>query len=306
MYRLGAVTSDTRNGKKMVIVKILGGLGNQMFQYAAGRSLALRNSCLLKLDISAFDGYKLHNGYELGLCNIGAEIASRAEVSQLVGSSNRLIRRIRQKAGLTKKTHYVERDFSFDAQVAEIKPPVYLEGYWQSYKYFAPYEAQLRNELSFKNPPSEENLDLANKMTGGSSVSIHVRRGDYVSHRATSQIHGSKSAAYYTKAIQYLQNEVEAPHFYVFSDDLEWAKNNLGLQGAVTYVSHNTGKSSFEDLRLMSLCRHNIIANSSFSWWGAWLNENQDKMVIYPRKWFNSARLNVKDLIPPSWVAVDG
>ena len=287
----------------MIVTRIIGGLGNQMFQYAAARSLALAHGCQLKLDISGFADYRLHNGYELDLFNIKAEIASLEEVSQLVGMQPRLARFVHKQLGLGKSTHFVERDFSFDSHFFRIKPPVYLDGYWQSYKYLEPVAAQIRGELTPKKPLADQNLKIAEQITKVNSISIHIRRGDYVANQATNKVHGFVGTEYYKKAIQSILDRVSSPYFFVFSDDLAWARNNLGLVDNVTFVDHNTGVGSYEDMRLMSLCQHHIIANSSFSWWGAWLNTNPSKIVVAPRKWFANGR-NVTDLFPLNWIVM--
>ena len=290
----------------MIIVMVYGGLGNQLFQYAAGRALALAKGCELKLDISAFDNYSPHNGFELGLFNMDAQIASPEEISSLVGTQFRLSRLIRRKLGLRKKTHIIERSFDFDHWFFNTKPPALLEGYWQSYKYFNGYDTQIRSELMFRNPATGKNLETAELIAQENSVSIHIRRGDYVTNQSSNKVHGALGIGYYKNAIRRICDEVDSPHFFVFSDDLAWARNNLGLSIAVTFVANNTGKSSFEDMRLMSLCKHFIIANSTFSWWGAWLNKNSGKIVIYPQNWFNDSGIDTQDLTPETWVAIDG
>ena len=213
---------------------------------------------------------------------------------------------IRRKLGLRKKTHIIERSFDFDHLFFNTKPPALLEGYWQSYKYFNGYDTQIRSELMFRNPATGKNLETAELIAQENSVSIHIRRGDYVTNQSSNKVHGALGIGYYKNAIRRICDEVDSPHFFVFSDDLAWARNNLGLSIAVTFVANNTGESSFEDMRLMSLCKHFIIANSTFSWWGAWLNKNSGKIVIYPRNWFNDPGINTQDLTPETWVAIDG
>ena len=164
----------------MIYSRLIGGLGNQMFQYAAGRSLASVNNCELKLDISGFENYHLHNGYELDLFNIRADIASAKETSRLVTSQSRLNRFFYRKLNIKKETHFIEKGFMFDANFFDVKQPVYIDGYWQSYKYFESIELQLRQELSLKNPLSNINLQIAEQISNVNAVSVHLRRGDYV------------------------------------------------------------------------------------------------------------------------------
>ncbi|MDP1949141.1 MAG: alpha-1,2-fucosyltransferase [Nitrospirota bacterium] len=273
-----------------------------MFQYAAGRALALANGCQLKLDISGFNNYGLHNGYELELFDIKAEIASVAEVSQLVGLSPRIAKFVRERCGLGKKSYCLERNFCFDVGFFGNTPPLYLDGYWQSSKYFESCAAEIREEFTFSSDLLDKNLELARLIGQVNSVSIHIRRGDYVASQATSKVLGFVGLEYYKLAMRRIFNEVSAPWFFVFSDDLAWAKNNLGLSDRVTFVDHNRGATSYKDMRMMGLCQHHIIANSSFSWWAAWLNPSPVKIVIAPQRWFSSGDLDARDLLPDGWI----
>lgn len=275
-----------------------------MFQYAAGRSLALAHGCQLKLDISGFDNYAIHNGYELGLFNLKAEIASAEEVSRFVGASPRITRFLRKRIGVGKKSYCLERNFTFDAGFFSNTPPVYLDGYWQSWKYFEPYTDQIREEFTFSNSLVGRNAEVAQQIAHTNSVSIHIRRGDYVVNPATNKVHGFVGLEYYKEALRRIYAEVSAPSFFVFSDDLAWARSNLGLSDNVTFIDHNTGASSYEDMRLMSLCRHHIIANSSFSWWAAWLGYQVGKLVFYPGNWFATEEKDISSLCPPEWIRV--
>lgn len=288
----------------MIIAKIAGGLGNQIFQYAAGRSLAIANNCELKLDLSWFELFKLHNGYELNRFAIKAEIASAKEVSQVVRCQSKWIKALRKKIGWSNKAHFVEYGFSFRPEFMKLTQPVYIEGHWQSYKYFESISPIICTELQPINPLSDASLQIAEQITKVDAVSIHVRRGDYVANKVINKVHGVIGVDYYMLAIQHIRKTIPSPHFYVFSDDLEWAINYLGLKDEATFVSHNKEASSYEDMRLMSLCKHNIIANSSFSWWGAWLNHSKNKIVIYPKKWFNDPSKNISDLTPVTWIPI--
>lgn len=295
-------------GESMIITKILGGLGNQMFQYAAGRSLALANGSELKLDISGFSTYGLHNGYELDLFQIDADIATIEDLRMLAGAQSKIPQFIRQKLRLTKSSHIKEDGKAFDPSFFKIKEPVYLDGYWQSYEYLEPFKAQIKRDFTFKRALMGKNLQIAENITNSNAVSVHIRRGDYVTNQTFAKVHGFVGIDYFNRAIQHIDEAVSSPTFFVFSDDFEWANVNLRLEGKVVFVSHNTGKDSFEDMRLMSMCKHNIIANSSFSWWGAWLNDNSNKIVIAPRQWFadRSVVTNyenfLKNLLPNSWL----
>lgn len=288
----------------MIFTRLIGGLGNQMFQYAAGKSLANANACRLKLDISGFGNYKLHNGYELNHFNIDADIALEEEIRKLVNGESRLARYIYKKLRIWKNTHYLEQGFAFDPRITEIKHSVYLDGYWQSYRYFESIEQELKHEFTPKKPLSGLNIKIAEQIADVNSVSIHIRRGDYVNSQTTSKVHGFLGVNFYKESIGIICSRLPNPYFFVFSDDIVWARENLGLTNNVTFVDHNQGVDSYEDMRLMSLCRHHIIANSSFSWWGAWLGHNARKIVLYPDRWFTTNERDTSTLCPPSWESV--
>lgn len=285
----------------MVISRLMGGLGNQMFQYAAGRALAVSNNCDLKLDVSGYKNYTLHNGYELNLFKIQAGIATDVEISGFVKGQTRWSRFISKKLKLKNKSHLIEKNFDYDPSFFEIKRPIYIDGYWQSYQYFESIESQLKLELTPTTRLSGLNLTISKQMAKCNSVSLHIRRGDYVSNLEANKTHGFIGIEYYNKAISFIHEQVLHPHFFVFSDDIAWARENLGLTINVVFINHNQGRSSFEDMRLMSLCKYNIIANSSFSWWGAWLNTNPNKIVIAPKQWFANMQ-DTSDLMPENWL----
>jgi hypothetical protein len=180
---------------------------------------------------------------------------------------------------------------------------VFLSGYWQSEKYFSDAIGVIRDTFAFRRPPSGLNNSLATQIAAqnATAISLHVRRGDYVHKAAVSQTHGSCSLSYYDAAVRHMASHVKTPHFYVFSDDTDWVRANLNMPFPHVFVEHNRGSASYEDMRLMSLCRHHIIANSSFSWWGAWLNADPEKIVVAPDKWFNNENV-VEDLFLSDWV----
>ena len=290
----------------MVIVKIIGGLGNQMFQYAAGKSLAKRLGSPLKLDLSSFGSYGLRT-FELERFSIRYELATSGELARyankhpfLSAASKLLFRRDMFENPLV----YKERAFHYDAGVLKISKDVYLSGYWQSERYFEVISEEIRDEFTFRQVMSGRNMRIAREISSCNAVSLHVRRGDYANNPETKSYHGLCSAVYYDAAIDHISDKVESPHYFVFSDDLDWVRTNLKLPQPVTFVDGNHGTQSYNDMRLMSLCKHNIIANSSFSWWGAWLNSNHDKIVIAPSRWFNSARHDTRDLYCPGWVVL--
>ena len=262
----------------MIIVKIKGGLGNQLFQYALGRAVALHHKLPLKLDLTIFKTYKLHR-YLLDQFAIQADIATENDIINLKGRKNVLFSALR-KAGLIKRKSYFKekRSSYFDASVFK-NNFVYFDGYWQNELYFLDIRELLLRELSPISSMSDLGCDYLNCIKNSNSVSVHVRRGNYLNTKNVNVL----DVDYYMKAAEYVRKNLEKPTFYVFSDDLEWCKNSLGFLDDCIYLDRT--KTEIDDLKLMSFCRHNIIANSSFSWWGAWLNQNPKKTVIAPKGW---------------------
>jgi hypothetical protein len=290
----------------MIFARLIGGLGNQMFQYACARRLAHALQAPLKLDLSAFENYGLRP-YALDGLSISAEIAPVDEVfkfrrrarirSRLPELLSRLIPGCRYEV-------FKERSFEFDSNVLKLRGNILLEGYWQSERYFNDIADIIRREFTLKGTPSETNASLAARIRSTDAVSIHVRRGDYVSNPETRQVHGTCGLDYYQRAVDKIAGIEPHPHFFVFSDDPAWVKENLRLPFPTVVVERTGTYSPCGDLWLMSLCRHNIIANSSFGWWGAWLNSNPNKKVIAPQKWFNLKAYDTRDLIPAHWIRI--
>ena len=279
----------------MIITKIKGGLGNQLFQYATGRAVASHHKLPLKLDLTWFETNKLHNGYRLDQLAIQAEIATENEIIKLKGENNILFSALR-KVGLFKRKSYFKekRSSYFDGGVFKNKF-LYLNGYWQNELYFSNIRKLLLGELSPINSMNNLGYAYLENIEKSNSVSLHVRRGDYLNSKNI----GVLGVDYYTKAIDYIRQNVENPTFYIFSDDLEWCKDSLGFLDNCIYVDRT--QTEIEDLKLMSFCRHNIIANSSFSWWGAWLNQNPNKTVVAPKGWIINDP-DSSNVIPSDWV----
>lgn len=288
----------------MIIVRILGGLGNQMFQYACGYALAQSKNTPLKLDITGFDEYPLRR-YELDKFNLQADYASEEEIKRLKYKSLSLAEKVTRKImrkGIPLSDHYYkERHFHYDPDLTKAGQDLYLDGYWQSEKYFAGYRDDLLKAFTLKTDLHKQTLRYRKMIEESEAVSLHIRRGDYVSNPHTNSIHGTCSLEYYKKAVSRIAQRVEDPHFYIFSDDLAWAKENLTFIKEITFVELDEEIPDHEEMYLMSRCRHNIIANSSFSWWGAWLNRNPQKTVIAPRQWFQVDDFDTRDLLPSDW-----
>lgn len=289
----------------MIIVRLMGGLGNQLFQYATGRRVALKNNMPLRLDLSWFRDQP-DRPYCLNHFAIIEDIATPREIAQLKRDNSGLIHRIFTTCREYGTPYYLrsdvrEKSLNFDPNIRQISRSAYLDGYWQSEKYFKNIENIIRREFSVINLPDTLNTNYAEMIQSLNAIAIHVRRGDYISNQKTNQFHGICSLDYYYRAINQIISKVENPHFFVFSDDPEWVLENLKIDAQITYVNHNSVDKNYEDLRLMSLCNHFIIANSSFSWWGAWLSENQSKIVISPSRWFKEKKYNDVYSLPEGW-----
>ncbi|QTD37470.1 alpha-1,2-fucosyltransferase [Polaribacter batillariae] len=252
----------------MIIVRILGGLGNQMFQYAYAKALE-QQGCTVKLDVSAFKKYKLHGGYHLDKYKIDLKYASN--FTNLMSK-------------ITFFQHKKEKSLLFDASLKSLKGNKYVKGYFQTEKYFSEIRTILLEQFTIIDELSTSTKNYKKQiLEANTSCSLHIRRGDYVSDKKANTVHGTCSLDYYEKAIKLIKKEHKEVHFFIFSDDISWTKENLTLENAI-YIDHKT--IPHEDMYLMSICNHNITANSSFSWWGAWLNTFENKTIIAPKQWF--------------------
>jgi len=281
----------------MFIVRFIGGLGNQMFQYSFYKYLESRGVSV-KADVNDFKNYKLHNGFELErVFNIRLNKASYNEINKYKDSKLNLFYRIRRKLFGQKKSHQYQSSFSF--QTLDEKLNMYLDGYWQAEKFISPNIKSIQQNFIFKSLPSIINAEIIKKMEATNSISIHVRRGDYLDLK---DVYSECTALYYQKAIAFFEKQYKHSNFYIFSNDINWCKENLIFKNSTSnFVVHNSGLNSFEDIRLMNECKHNIIANSSFSWWGAFLNRRENKEVICPEFWFVDIKKNKDVFIPREW-----
>jgi hypothetical protein len=289
----------------MVITELQGGLGNQMFQYACGRAFALGHRQKLLIDDSFFKENQVTTDeftprhYELDIFNLAVQIADRRLLKSFGANSV-------YKKGLTlfgrpyKKT-YTEIPGQGANQLEKVKPPVLLKGYWQSEQYFAGYENEIRKAFCFEVPATLNNR--ISQISNTNSVSVHYRRGDYLTNPVAQKVLGVLHNDYYAAAIKTIRQRVKNPFFYIFSDDREWVKNNLPVTESYQVIEDVPNYNHGYDMLLMSKCKHHIIANSSFSWWGAWLNPDPQKIVIAPKRWFADERMNAytTNLIPATW-----
>ena len=286
----------------MVIVKIVGGLGNQMFCYAYAKSLEQKGH-EVKIDISAFETYKLHGGYQLDKYNIDLDSSIKDENDKFY--KNTFFYKVLRRFGMDFSRRIKEKSLLFDKKLLEIDDNSYLDGYFQCEKYFKDIREIILKQFTINQDISNYTKEIKNKIQNSkNSCSLHIRRGDFV-NSTNINIHGACDIEYYKKAMKYLEEKVENINYFIFSDDIEWVKENLAIQNAI-YIDSKEKRIPHEDIYLMSLCKNNIIANSSFSWWGAWLNQNEKKMVIAPKRWFADDKLESqsKDIVCESWVRV--
>ncbi len=291
----------------MIIAQITGGLGNQMFQYAAAKALSLHLHAELKLDIQSFKREILpeldvERNFELtAFKEFDFQEASKDEIRELQKESL-LGKKLEKIIPPYKRRVYSEKDFSFDPNFFKAKYPVYIRGHRQSEQYFYPYREQIKQifvlpEIIFNNV-----FAMGEKMKFENSLAVHVRRGDFLRLPIILDWHGVLEKNYYAKGIEIIRDKVDNLKIYYFSDDIDWIKKELLPEFPGEIISESISKNHYQDFYLMSQCKHNIIANSSFSWWAAWLNNHKDKKVIAPKKWFNNAPLNYKDVIPENWI----
>ena len=290
----------------MIIVQLAGGLGNQIFQYAMARILAIQNQTSFKIDLSFFETYEWHE-YSLDPLNIKKNIATRVDVENLKALDKTFLYRLKQIFSATNPTISVtEENLGYNPSYLRIKSPAYLIGYWQSEKYFLKYADLIRNEVKVAIAPSMDNKYLLDSIHAQDSVSLHIRRGNFVQLADVNKIHGSCTMEYYDLAIKRIIEAYPNAVFYIFSDDIPWVKENLKIDHNHIFVDVNNAKTDYEDLRLMYSCKHNITANSTFSWWAAWINENPDKIIIAPNNWFADANLNrySDSIVPAAWIRI--
>lgn len=292
----------------MIITNLIGGLGNQMFQYACGRALSLRTNQPLRIATDLFNGYALHNGFELNnIFKIDAPQATEAELERLLGwQSNPMLRRLLGRPTMrwaTGRGWCNEPHFEYWPGINKVQASTYLHGYWQSEKYFNEIADWIRRDFTFKIPWGAEDLAVRSRMKSQPSASLHVRRGDYANNK-NQLVYATCGIDYYRDAIRTLRQQIPGIRFFVFSDDPDWVDATLSPEfGSMDTIRHNGGKRSANDMRLMSQANHHIIANSSFSWWGAWLNSSPEKIVVAPRRWFLNGNNDI-DLIPRKWIRI--
>lgn len=296
----------------MIVTKLQGGVGNQMFQYAAGRALSERIGAELVLDLSWYEGRKAvgdtSRPYGLDVFSIlGREATAQEEQGvHYIEEPSPLKRRLKYllHPEAPKLQALWEAGHQYNQAFEKASDNTWLVGFWQTEKYFTSIADVIRQEFTIKPRPSAENERLLEQIKATNAVSLHVRRGDYVKNAAANKFHGLVGIPYYNAGIKHIARTTKDLTVFVFSDEPEWCRDNLKFEFPTVFVGHNAGPKAYEDLRLMSSCRHHIIANSSFSWWGAWLNPGADKIVVGPRQWFLDDSKDTSDVLPKDWIAL--
>lgn len=290
----------------MKIVRVCGGLGNQLFQYAFYLAVKDKFNEITKLDVHDMQSYDLHNGYELErIFNLSENYCSLSEKRSVQSTKNiftKLLKEIKKYTPFISRTYIKEKKnlhFSYQEEnFGSEHTTIYYRGSWQNPQYFHHVNQKIREKLIFPAFTEPKSLALCQELAEHETVAMHIRRGDYLKHKA---LGGICDLPYYKNAIKKIEMNVDKPLFVIFSDDIAWCRENIQVENA-RFVDWNSGEQSFQDMHLMSLCNHNIIANSSFSWWGAWLNNNPNKIVIAPNKWIHYT--DALGIIPDEWVKI--
>lgn len=288
----------------MIKVVLSGGLGNQMFQYAAGRALSLDKNTRLILDTQILNKKTkaTRRSYELGVFSIDSLIKTSFYDKLVIRCFNLL----NKPSYLFFSIFGIFRDEKaqlYDSRFGGLSEKSTLYGYFQNESYFRGISDQLKRDFTFKKTLKGRNEEIQDTINSTNSISLHIRRGDYMNSNSNLEV---LDIEYYKKAIRFISTQIENPYFFIFSDDISWVKENLDLKFNHIFVDWNTKQDNYIDMQLMSLCKHNIIANSSFSWWGAWLNKNPDKLVITPWAWYKNDEKNSypDGFIPKGWIII--
>jgi len=243
----------------------------------------------------------------LGHFDIKAEIATEKELKSMGILQNRTLNRVtyllEQRLGIKLNKNIVtEQSQVYDTRVLNSPKNTYLQGYWQSPSYFQKINSQIRKDFVFTKSMNSTNVKISKLIKNSNSVSVHIRRGDYLTDASVKKTFPSMSEGYYKSGMKIIEKQIKTPTYFVFSDDMDWARSNILSSHKIYFVSHNRGKLAYEDMRLISLCKHNIISNSTFSWWGAFLSINKNKIIIAPRKW-SGTELG-RDLVLKDWIKI--
>lgn len=295
-----------------VTVSLYGGLGNQLFQYATARSLAVHLQAELALDLAWFDLVSKIPDVtprKFALAPFDIQGTLQHEGAALFTTGNRLQRLIKKifralRPHSTKIHLVTEEKSTFNPRIFSLQGSLWLKGHWQSPKYFQNIRSLLQQEIGTPRQLNPKNAELISTISSSNAIAIHIRRGDYVTNKQAAKRHGLCGMEYYKAGLKIAAHGLDNPHCYIFSDDTEWVRENFKIAVPMTVVDINGPDDAHQDLWLMAACKRFIIANSSFSWWAAWLSNAKDKLVVSPKKWAVRASHDTQNLIPADWIQI--
>ena len=289
----------------MIIIRLKGGMGNQMFQYALGIKLADALNTELRLDLSSLldrsKGEFVYRNYDLPIFQVNDQLLMREGFLKTIYKPkiSRITKMLRQYIN-SGKTHIKEKHFHFESKlIAHPMDNAIYEGWFQSPKYFKGVEDKIRKEFQFKEPILESSKSLFEKIKTTNAVCLNVRRTDFLKVDTLN----TTDKNYFFNAANYIAGQVENPVFYIFSDDVEWCRKNIVMDYPIEVIGHeHKGRKFGNYMQLMIACKHFIIPNSSYAWWAVWLNGHPEKIVVAPKNWFNDPKINTTDLVPSEWI----
>ncbi|MFC5863970.1 alpha-1,2-fucosyltransferase [Acidicapsa dinghuensis] len=307
--RPGQNRHQIRQNKMQIILRQISGLGNQLFQYAAGRYFAKRENASLHVAVdlrgSVSHGYArpfLLSNFSIQSHSRTLNWLDRLMLSERTSRINEILKRA-LGVQVVKEEFSHRYDFQPELRIEKGTKIAYLAGYWQSYHYAMQVEKELRSEFEFRVPMTGKNAEISDRIQRANwPISLHIRRGDYT---LAAEGNIALPLSYYHRSMNFFRSQLNSPTFFVFSDDMKFARKHLSDDNNIEFVDHNSDATAHEDLRLMSMCRHHVIANSTFSWWGAWLNRRHDKIVVAPKYWHLTSSSYHPDLFPPDWILLD-
>ncbi|MDX2191527.1 MAG: alpha-1,2-fucosyltransferase [Bacteroidota bacterium] len=292
----------------MIIVAIGGGLGNQLFEYAFGYSLSKKLNTTLKLDLSGFESgnYITKREFTLNRFNINCDLALAEDIMRIKHTHTpKLVKSIYKRIFPYYQQWIVEeKEFGFDPNYLNIPDNRFILGVWHSYKYFDNYKEEILSQIQLREIQKLASKSIFQEITNNpNAVAVHIRRGDYLIQPLYLNRHGLCDISYYKKASEIIESKISNPTYYIFSDDINWAITNLSFLRKNIPVS-TLGLADYEELIVMSKCKHHIIANSSFSWWGAYLGQHEKQIVVAPKNWFAGENIDENNLFLPFWESI--
>ena len=293
----------------MIVVKLMGGMGNQMFQYALARSLSIKYGKQISFDLDFLHDRTPRKNftfrdYDLDLFNVKANILTSEKTLKFKKYPTTIFGKIKRK--LNPISIIKEKVFTFDESILKIKfKNAYIDGYWQNFQYFDSIKEVIEKDFSLKDSLNPEELKLKDEIMNCNSICLNVRRGDFVTNKAVNKVHGAKDYNYYNDGVTKISKLVKNGIVYVFSDDIKWCTENLKFELPTKFITHKYKGNKFGVyLELMKSCNHFVIPNSTFAWWAAYLARNKEKVVIAPKEWFSDSELDSSEIIPNTWIKI--